>query len=134
MFRKCLVTSARALVGYSLRISDSSKISTVLDLSFTVPHMLRTWSAKPAAVLSDDTVESSESTHSLANASGLKPPLQNDRLIGLTSLHRYFKLHKVHQRVSYLSSSFGFALKVLTSFCKKYVFGCYPSGRELMQL
>jgi hypothetical protein len=54
-----------------------------------------TWSAKPAAVQTDDTVDSARYTGLIqckrAEATTVELPV-----IGLTCLQRYFKLHKVH--------------------------------------
>jgi hypothetical protein len=53
------------------------------------------WSAKPAAVLTDDTVESAGHIQ-LSQCKWVKATTTELPVIGLTSLQRYFKIHKVH--------------------------------------
>ena len=55
----------------------------------------RTWSAKPAAVLSDDTVESAGDPQ-LSQCHRVEATTAELPAFGPTSFQRYFKLHKMY--------------------------------------
>ena len=55
-----------------------------------------TWSAKPAAVQTDDTIDSARYT-GLIQCKAVVPTTAELPVVALTNFHRYFKLHKVHQ-------------------------------------
>jgi hypothetical protein len=94
MFRKCLAL----LLGLSWLILTGSVISEDVDGSraqfHRSAHAPRS-SAKPVAVLTDDTVEAPSPTQ-LSQCEWVEAATAELATIGLTSLQRHFKLHKVH--------------------------------------
>jgi hypothetical protein len=94
MFRKCLalllVLTWVILFG-TVVLENLDGFGSQLHRSAHAP----TWSAKPAAVLTDDIVESAGHIR-LSQCKWVKATTTELPAIGLTSLPRYFKLHKVH--------------------------------------
>ncbi len=94
MFRKCLaplLVLAWIILFGSVILENLDGFGSQFHRSSHSP----TWSAKPAAVLTDDTVEFSSRTQ-LSQCKWVEATTAERPVIGLTSLHRYFKLHKVH--------------------------------------
>jgi hypothetical protein len=94
MFRKCLalllVLTWVILFG-TVVLENLDGFGSQLHRSAHAP----TWSAKPAAVLTDDSFESSCHTQ-LSECEWVEAAAEQLAVTGLTSLQRHFKLHKVH--------------------------------------
>jgi hypothetical protein len=93
MFRKGL---ALLLVLSSVILTGTVNLENVHDLGSQFHRSAHnpTWSAKPAAVLTDDTVEFADHTQLIQRKR--VEPTTAELVIGLTSFQPYFKLHKVH--------------------------------------
>jgi hypothetical protein len=96
MFRKSLAL----LLVLSWVILFGTVIIESLDGFGSQSHrsaQAHTWSAKPAAVQTDNTIESARYTGLILCTPVGAITTAELPVVALTNFHRYFKLHKVHQ-------------------------------------